>query len=49
MRLRNITEGIQQTVKSVVSREGVQLAMNPGSFLDPRLRLQGLQIEAKAL
>lgn len=49
MRLRNITEGIGQTGKSFVFREGVQLEMSPVSFLDLRLRLQGLQRKKKNL
>jgi len=49
MGLRNITEGTGQTGKSVVSREGVQLGMNPVSFLDLRLRLQDLQRKEKNL
>lgn len=49
MRIRNITDGTGQTGKSVVSPEGVQLEMNPVSFLDLRLRLQGLQRKEKTL
>lgn len=47
MRLRNSMEGTGQTGKSVVSCEGVQLGTNPVSFLDLRLRLQGLQRKQK--